>query len=569
MDTGRFERTRRTILVRVLLPPFVTLLLVCGTLVYYFASYSRNQVQLRLMAVTSDQRRVVDQFLGERTADLRFACATHSIEDLRHRDRLAQLLDRLRAGSDAFFDLGVFDEEGNHLAYVGPFDLVGINYAATEWFQAVRERGRYVSDVFSGYRKIPHFIIAVKREERGRTWYLRATIDTLLFDELVEGVRIGRTGEAYLVNREGILQTDRPSGGDLMEPDGDYSHYVLDRAAITSFSARGGPDRRYLYAAGPLRHADWVLVVRQERGDAYAALSHAVLAAIGVIVIAGAGVVAMAFVLASGQVRQLMLADLEQRRMRTQLIMAGQLAEVGEMSTGVAHEINNPLQVMRSEQALIAELLADLRREAGSPSPEALEMLENSVQQIGVQIERCRRITEGLLKFARRRERSIQPVVMQKFVPELIAAIERRARVANISVVQEIEPGLPTVATDPGQIQQVLLNLLNNAIDALEGKERGEVTVRVFQEGKSTLVLSVSDDGCGIPPENLEKVFLPFFTTKKNGHGTGLGLSTVHGIVEGLGGQIRVGSEVNVGTVFTVHLPLEPAEDREVLAASA
>ena len=83
------------------------------------------------------------------------------------------------------------------------------------------------------------------------------------------------------------------------------------------------------------------------------------------------------------------------------------------------------------------------------------------------------------------------------------------------------------------------------------------------------LVLSVSDDGCGIPAENLEKVFLPFFTTKADGHGTGLGLSTVHGIVEGLGGQIRVSSEVEAGTVFTVHLPLEPAEDREVLAASA
>jgi two-component system NtrC family sensor kinase len=569
LDTGRFERTRRMILVRVLLPPFLTLLLVCGTLVYYFASYSRNQVQLRLMAATRDHRRAIDQFLGERTADLELACATHGIEQLRHRDRLAQLLDRLRAGSDAFFDLGVFDDEGNHLAYVGPFDLAGINYAGTEWFQAVRERGRYVSDVFSGNRKIPHFIIAVKGDEGGRTWYLRATIDTLFFDELVESVRIGKTGEAYLVNREGVLQTDRPSGGELMERDPDYSQYVVDRAAITSFSARGGPNRRYLYAAGPLEHANWVLVVRQERGDAYAPLSQAVLAAIAVIVIGGAGVVAMAFVLATGQVRQLMLADLEQRRMKTQLIMAGQLAEVGEMSTGVAHEINNPLQVMSSEQTLISDLLADLRdADSGVPS-ETLEMMENSARQIGVQIERCRRITEGLLKFARRTKRSIRPVVMQEFVPELIAAIERRARVANIRVVQEIDPGLPAVVTDPDQLQQVLLNLLNNAIDALEGKERGEVAIRVFREGKSTLVLSVSDDGCGIPAENLERVFLPFFTTKAEGHGTGLGLSTVHGIVEGLGGQIRVSSEVEAGTVFTVHLPLEPAEDREVLAASA
>ncbi len=559
MDSDRFKRTRRIILVRVLLAPFITIMLVCGTLVYYFASYSQAQVEAKLLDVTSEHRRQIDQFLRERVADLQLVCSTHRIEELRDQTRLADLFRNLQSTSEAFFDLGVFDEKGNHLAYVGPFELAGINYAQTEWFKAVQKRNLFVSDVFLGFRKKPHFIIAVRQEEAGHPWFLRATIDTLFFQNLVEDIRIGRTGEAYLVNREGILQTARASSGELMDPDPDYSYYVIDTSAVTSFSVRGTLNQQYLCAAGPLTLADWVLVVRQERGDAYALLFRAILVAVGIILTGGGVVAALAYVLATGQVNQLMQADQEQRRMKSQLIIAGKLAEVGEMSTGLAHEINNPLQVMKSEQTLIKDLMTEL--ESGEPAGrlKTMEQMKDSVHQIGVQIERCSEITQELLKFARHNERAIQPVVIQEFLPQLLSTVERRARVANISLVHEIDPSLPPVLSDPGQIQQVLLNLVNNSIYALRDKDHGKVRVQAFLDDASNLTLSVSDDGCGIAPEDLEKIFLPFFTTKPPGQGTGLGLSTVYGIVHGLGGEITVRSELNGGTVFTVCLPLELA----------
>jgi two-component system NtrC family sensor kinase len=111
------------------------------------------------------------------------------------------------------------------------------------------------------------------------------------------------------------------------------------------------------------------------------------------------------------------------------------------------------------------------------------------------------------------------------------------------------------VVGDPSQLQQILLNLLNNALYALQGKENGEIRITSTREA-STVTVSVADNGCGIDPEIIDKIFLPFFTTKPVGQGTGLGLSTIYGIVERWGGQVRVSSEPDVGSVFTVRLPV-------------
>ncbi|MBN1341311.1 MAG: two-component sensor histidine kinase [Phycisphaerae bacterium] len=557
------------ILSRALLAPFVTLMLVCGLLVYYFASYSRSQVRSRLLSVVSNHQRLIDQFFQERTWDLRFAADTNDLDSLCRQGALKRLLENLQAGSQAFFDLGVFDDKGNHLAYVGPYDLVGKNYAQTEWFQAVRVKGIYLSDVFLGYRKLPHFILAVRRTEGDRTWYLRATIDTLYFNELVESISIGATGQAYLVNRQGVLQTSRRQGPRLMETDPDAGAYLLGEQGAARLSTGPVQDRKYFYAAEPLEHIDWVLVVRQDVGDAYAPLSHAVLVAVGVIVAGGAAAVVMAYLLASWLSHQLSKADMEKRELKTQLIIAGKLAEVGEMSAGLAHEINNPLQVMQSEQTMITDVLGDIQQNQSCSDAEGLRLIADSVDQIKIQIDRCRKITQGLLRFARKSKTSLHELSIQDFVSELVDMIRPRVQTENIRISQEVDPSLPALASDPDQLQQVFLNLLNNSIHAIREKDggAGEIRITAARDGDAFVAVSVADDGCGIPPGNMERIFLPFFTTKPVGQGTGLGLSTSYGIIEGLGGQMTVTSELNAGTVFTVRLPLARAERQDDPAA--
>ena len=559
MAKADFKATRRMILVRGLPAPFITVILVSAVLVYYFAGSLRNEVETELVRVASDHRRMIDRFLDERASDLRFAASSSSMAALSDQGRLTTLLHDLQAGSKAFSDLGVFDEEGRHVAYVGPYDLAGKDYAQAEWFKAVREKGLYVSNVFLGYRQAPHFIIAVRRREGEQTWYLRATVDTRSFNDLVRSIRMGETGEAYLVSRTGVFQTARWSGGELMERDPDFSSYLTADDGIRFFSARGHGGRRFLYAAGPLAGVDWVLVVRQEARDAYGALTRAVLIAIATIIIGGTVAGFVSYLRASALATTLTVADMEKQHIKTQLIIAGKLAEVGEMSAGVAHEINNPLQVMQSEVRLIEDLVDDVEKTDGRTDKEKYGVIRESLEQCRIQIGRCSRITNDLLSFARKTERAREPLNVQELLPEVVGMIERRAGLANIDVRQELDPDLPAIIGDADQLRQVFLNLLNNALYALKDREAGEIRIAVRRE-ESGVVISIADNGCGIRTEDLEKIFVPFFTTKPPGQGTGLGLSTTYGIVENCGGDITVTSEPGAGTAFIVRLPLEPPE---------
>ena len=227
------------------------------------------------------------------------------------------------------------------------------------------EKGVYISDVFLGYRKHPHFVIAVEKKEGPFSWYMRATIDTRFFNDLVESVRVGRTGEAYLVNPTGHVSDRRRSGGSLMDVDPDHDLYRNNENRIVSFLAKSQSGLRYVNATGRLRATNWLLVVRQEAREAYAPLVRVLVIGITIILVGGGLVVFMAFVLASSQATQLVLSDKEKRQLGNQLILAGRFAELGEMSVGIAHEINNPLQVMKAEQTLMTDLLNEIEKEGG------------------------------------------------------------------------------------------------------------------------------------------------------------------------------------------------------------
>lgn len=546
--------TRRMIMRRVLYPPFITILLVCGVMVYYLTMNLQTQVAGRLSRITASHQTLIEQFLSEKAADLEFIAATCDYQELARHERLAEIFANLQKNFPAFQDLGVFDAQGNHVAYVGPFNLEGKNYAQTEWFKAIQHQEVYVSDVFLGYRNVPHFVLVVRREEQGRPWYLRATIDPAFFSRLVESIRIGETGEAYLVNDQGQLQSPRRSGGVLMEVDSDRFLYRAGPEVLSS-SARDHAGRRWLYAVARLSRTGWLLVLRQELSDAYAPLIHAVIVVLLIMGVGGAGVMTLAFMLASALSNRLANADLERQRLSDQLIMAGKLASIGEMSAGFAHEINNPLQVIRSEQTLIGDLLEDFQKTGQPPGKEELSLIQDSVEQIYLQVERCKKITQELLKFARRTEPAIQEIVLSEFIPEVVDLIVRQARLENIRVVQDLEPGLPPLKSDPNMLQQVLLNLLNNANYAVRDRETPEIRI-LAAKANSWITIAVSDNGPGIPADHLDKIFLPFFTTKPVGQGTGLGLSTSYGIVERLGGELTVRSEAGRGTVFTARLPL-------------
>jgi two-component system, NtrC family, sensor kinase len=235
------------------------------------------------------------------------------------------------------------------------------------------------------------------------------------------------------------------------------------------------------------------------------------------------------------------------------LLQSQKLAAIGELSTGIAHEINNPLAIIRQEAEWMLLLLKKL---AGQEVPELAE-LQGAAHQIVQQVDRCSEITRNLLDFARKREPVIQAVQVNRVIEDMTMLVEKEAKHKNITIIRHYDQDLPLIFSDAPQLRQVILNFLTNATQAI-GQE-GVITITTRPNGDDAVDIVISDTGCGIEAENLPKIFDPFFTTKPPGQGTGLGLSICHGIIQRLGGGIEVNSTVGQGTEFTITLPRRDA----------
>jgi len=554
----RYSRLKRMILGSMIGVPIVLFVIVLGIGYYYFTTSIETSTISSLKRIVEDHRQMIDSFLRERTANLEFVIHSNSFQDLVDPEHLYTVFLNLQKESSAFVDLGVFNEEGTHVAYHGPFKLVGRDYGREPWLKEVLKKGPYISDVFLGYRRVPHFIIAVAREQDAMKWVLRATIDTHLFNEMVKKVRIGKTGEAYLINAEGFFQSERRSGGGLMDQDPDISAYPERHEATRAFIDENPHGEKFLYATTWLGHKDWCLVVRQEKSDAFRALRSASYIICLILVVGISSIIAIAHFLTNRIVKRMERMDRDRELLGVQLIRATGLAELGEMAAGFAHEINNPLQIIRSEQALMEAILADMREKGELPVTDDAGELADSMAQIKLQVDRCAQITQAILKFGRKGEPVSREVDLRTFIPEVTKMISKKASVQGIVLREEISEETPLIQGDPSHIQQVLLNLFNNGMDAVTqkyGSSGGELTVGARPGVDGRVEIWVRDNGCGISHENLNKIFSPFFTTKPVGKGTGLGLSVCYGIVDKMGGSMAVESEMGVGTTFTISLP--------------
>jgi two-component system NtrC family sensor kinase len=558
MKSNPYSALKKTILTSMILVPFIPFVLALGIGYYNFAASLETNTIASMERIVKDHRQMIESFLMERKADLEFVLNSHNFEDLRRAEDLELTFENLQKESPAFVDLGIFDENGLHVAYQGPYHLSGKDYHQAPWFKAVVENGFFISDVFLGYRQVPHFVIAVAKTDRGRPWVIRATIDSHIFNDLVKKVRIGKTGEAYLLDAQGVFQTDRRSGGILMHTDPDRAKYGPVHEGIKTFIASDAWSETFLYATTWLKDNNWLLVVRQEKADAFRALHRAVYLIVVTSILGGAAIVAVAFFVTGLIIRRLERMDREKNQLGEQLIRAGRLAEIGEMAAGFAHEINNPLQIIKSEYALIEMILADLKARGQLKQSEDLADLEDSIVQIKHQVDRCADITQAILQFGRKSEPVSQDIDLRSFIPDVVGMVARKASVHGISIEQQIAADIPPVHGDPRHLQQVLVNLLNNAIDAViarHGASGGEIRIDCGSAENRHVTVNVCDNGSGISAENLKKIFTPFFTTKPVGKGTGLGLSVCYGIIDKMGGNMSVVSREKVGTTFTIRLP--------------
>ncbi len=548
---------RGILLTSMILVPFIPFMLIMGLSFYSHKTTLENGAIAHMQRVVDDHRHMIDNFLEERRRDIEFIVSSYTFAELSDPDNLKAVFERLKKVSGAFEDLGIFNASGMHVSYQGPHQLVGRHYRDAEWFMEVTKSGVYISDVFMGYRQAPHFIIAMASGIDQQQWVIRTTIDTKLFERLVGGIHIGETGEAYIVNDTGELQTSRRSGGGILSITTDNVRYAMRPKTIVSLIQRDESGENYLYAMASLKEGTWTLVARQKAKEAFVTLYATIYRAAFIFVLGGAAIVVVAFYMTDRIVRRMEKMNSEKETLSRKLIGTSRLAELGEMAAGFAHEINNPLQIIKSEQSLIETLLDEMKADGKLTASPTLTELEDSFDQINLQISRCAKITQAILKFGRQSEPEAVDIDLHTFLPEVTKMIQQKASVHGISFDQRIQPKTMIVHGDPAQLQQVIMNLLNNAMDAIlssHGVSGGALAVKALADDNGFVEIQVTDNGCGISPANLEKVFSPFFTTKPVGEGTGLGLSVCYGIVEGMGGGMEVTSQEGHGTTFTVRL---------------
>jgi two-component system NtrC family sensor kinase len=515
-----------------------------------------SELTLRTERLTSNARRAVTFFLEERLDALRFTVNEIAYDRLTDPDHLAEILRNLKLGFGGLIDLSVIAHTGAQITYAGPFNLEGRDYSKQRWFIECQKRPFYVSEIFSGYRDVPHIIIAVKSfRPDGSFFIVRATLDTERLIKTLQSYETGAYAHIFLVNRSGIVQTPSKEHGEIFQkmslPVPDFS----ERTQVTM--AQNDKDQLlivgYAYIFTRIADTPFILMAIKHKAEMMRVWQQ-LRSNINWFVGSGTLVILVViFFTCTFMVNKLYHADRAKAETMALMEQSNQLATIGQLAAGVAHEINNPLALINETAGYVKDLFVfkeQYRRD---------EELIGYIDDILEAVERCGTITRQLLGFARKFEVKIQKVKLNEVISDVLVFHNKEADYRNIKVYVDVPQDMPPIETDRGKLQQILVNLVNNAFQAVDNGCILEIQASPAQADK--VRITISDNGCGMPEENLPKVFEPFFTTKEGNKGTGLGLAITYGLVKKLQGDISVISKLGEGTTFIITLPARIQEE--------
>jgi signal transduction histidine kinase len=548
-DKHHFNFRRKWKLVVVLTTVVALIPLIAGSLINY--TITRNAIESEMLQRTSKLLtatwRTFSFFLTERRSAMEFVLRYNTVGELADSSRLSVILTNLQHGLGGFVDIGMVDASGNQIAYAGPEKFRGMNYCEEKCFKEVLRRGFYISELDPQDNPQSHVAMAMKQNlPDGSFFVLRATLSIKAFNDLLDQLELGEKGDAFIINRAGILQTSsRLFGHPLQKSKLSVPEYS-DKPQVIRDPNAGNP---FIIGYAYIPKTSFILMIAQPETELMKPWHTMRMKLLGLLALCVAVLLIAILCMATYLVHRIHAADQKRVVALHQAAYANKMATIGRLAAGVAHEVNNPLAVINEKAGLLKDLMA-----LDPQHPQHAKWL-GIVKDILSTVGRCGTVTRRLLNFARHTSVKIEPLDLGEILHETVALFRNEAEYRCIRISITVPEDLPLIESNRGSLEQILLNMLNNAFVAMN--EGGHLELSVKQVDDCQVTLKIADSGSGIAAEDLKNIFDPFFTTKSREGRTGLGLSVTYGLVNELGGSIEAFSEVGKGTQFEITLPLK------------
>jgi len=516
---------------------------------------AESELVLHTSQLVSNSWRSVSLFISERRSVLDFIAHDHTFETLNDKVRLAAILDNLNKRFGRFTDLGVINSSGIQQTYVGPHQLGGLDYRNELWFRQVLKHGFYISELVVGYRKKPHLDFAVKRDLPGGSFFvLRAALDSQKFNELIAQFEVGKKSDAFVINREGVLQTPSRYHGSVLKK---IQIRIPDYASKAHvFESKNDKNEPTVIGYAYIPETPFILMIVKQKGELIQSWYKTGWAFTGILATSILMILLVTLGVASHLVDQIHKADQERVDTLHQVEHTNKMVSLGRLASGVAHEINNPLAIINQKAGHIRDIFT--LTEAYKKDAKLIDLVDSVLTTV----HRCAEVTKGLLNFARHLNLSIQTINLQEIINEVQSVLTKEAEFRCITVGVDLSENIPPFESDRGKLEQVFFNLFNNAIAVMN--DGGHLEIKAEREDTDFVSITFSNSGPSIPEADLKHVFEPFFYSRTGESGTGLGLAVTYVLVKEIGGQISVQSELGTGTRFNIRLPLKmPRTDQK------
>jgi two-component system NtrC family sensor kinase len=539
-DYPYFRRLWNTTVMTLLAASFIPYLFIGGVIYVYTASVLKEKTLGILQSEVVLQKTAIDRFLAERTRELQLIARNLSLAHLSQPGILNEIFNALSQESPYFIDLGVIDDHGRQVAYAGPYDLLSKNYQTSDWYIDTLAHDVYISDIFLGFRNIPHSVIAVKYSSNEGRWILRATIDGRSFDNIVKEISYPQKGDAYLINRNGMYQTTPRKFGKVMaqsEIKGIEHHEGVKLEAYDD----------HLRLSVWLEKVPWISVVEMNKKEAFASLYRVRNLVIYIFVLSSIIMIFAILLTTNYLITRLESKRKSIRHLDHQLRHTSRIATAAVLSTGVFHKVKDCLANIDITTQCMGE----------SPGNESAahsrgETFDDNLKQIHMQLHTARHTIDTYLRLADSSGPVIRDIQINELLRDLMELLDWEFQNKHATIVKELDAAVGVFRSDPTSVRHILQSLIHNAIEAIS--EYGRITVQTCSEKEGVRVI-VSDNGPGISEADRQRVFEPLFSTKARN--LGLGLSVSKSIVEKLGGTISVESAAGSGAAFSVFFPYQ------------